>query len=231
MNVTALLKANPDLVFKKDHTDGTPLHYAVHWHKRDITELLLAHKADLNAPASDGLQPLHCASAQGYNDVVELLLAHIADVNAKDNDGMTPLHFAADEGHKNVAELLLYNKADVNTRNRDGKTPLQLSGRNDVAELLRRLGDRGIEINETALMTSAYCARRASPLLFNRRPSGLKGRPSTSSGSVWIASWNSFEAFTLGSGVKFGDQSTSVPNKFLPLIFVPLRIFQQRPRR
>ena len=55
---------------------------------------------------------------------------------------MTPLHFAADEGHKNVAELLLYNKADVNTRNHDGKTPLQLAGRNDVAELLRRLGDR-----------------------------------------------------------------------------------------
>src|SRR6185436_4705997 len=115
--VKALLKANPDLVFTKDHTDWTPLHYAAHWHQRDIAELLLVNKADVNAQASDGLQPLHCASAQGYNDVAELLLAHNADVNAKDNDGMTPLHFAADEGHKNVAELLLYNEADVNTKN------------------------------------------------------------------------------------------------------------------
>ena len=138
--VKTLLKANPDLVFTKDPTDWTPLHYAAHWHQRDIAELLLVNKAHVNAPASDGLQPLHCASAQGYNDVAELLLAHIADVNAKDNNGMTPLHFAADEGHKHVVELLLYSKADVNTKTHDGKTPLQLAGRKDVAELLRRHG-------------------------------------------------------------------------------------------
>ena len=74
-----------------------------------------------------------------------MLLAHIADVNAKDNNGMTPLHFAADGGYKDVVELLLHSKADVHTKTHDGKTALQLAGRKDVAELLRRQGEREIE--------------------------------------------------------------------------------------
>src|SRR5436190_1020707 len=86
---------------------------------------------------------IFAAIKEGDLEMVKALLKANPDlVFKRDHADMTPLHFAADEGHKNVAELLLYNKADVNTRNHDGKTPLQLAGRNDVAELLRRLGDR-----------------------------------------------------------------------------------------
>ena len=55
--VKALLKANPDLVFKTDHADWTPLHYAAHWGKPDIAELLLLNKADVNATGDQRLHP------------------------------------------------------------------------------------------------------------------------------------------------------------------------------
>ena len=105
--VKALLKGNPDLVFIDDGRDGwTPLHYAAHWGHKDIAELLLASKAEVNARANDSLTPLHIAAAQDYKDVAELLLANKAEVNARDDDDITPLHFAADGGYKDVVELV-----------------------------------------------------------------------------------------------------------------------------
>jgi hypothetical protein len=141
--VKALLKGNSNLVFKKDNAGWTPLHYAAHWDHKDVAELLLANKAEVNARATNGLKPLHCAVAQGYKDVAELLLASNADVNAQDEEGITPLHFAAEEGRKDVVELLLSRNADVNAKDNDGKTPLRLAvseGHADVVELLRQRG-------------------------------------------------------------------------------------------
>src|SRR5713101_2106293 len=91
--VKALLKGNPDLVFNGDGRGWTPVHYAAHWGQKEVAELLLANKADVNAQDNYGMTPLHCAVAQGYKDLAELLLANKADVNAQDNEGVTPLHF------------------------------------------------------------------------------------------------------------------------------------------
>src|ERR1035441_6479191 len=115
--VKALLKDNPELVFSKDTNGITPLYWAADRGNKDVVELLLASKAEVNAKANDGRTPLHAASAHDdHRDVVELLLANKAEVNAKDKDGWTPLHFAALVGHKDVAELLLANRADVNAK-------------------------------------------------------------------------------------------------------------------
>jgi ankyrin repeat protein len=104
--VKALLKVNPDLVFSTDTRLGaTPLHFAASMGSKNIAELLLANKADVNAKAKDGRTPLHLAAQLGHKDVVELLLANNASVDAK-ADGSTPLHLAALEGHEDVVELL-----------------------------------------------------------------------------------------------------------------------------
>jgi ankyrin repeat protein len=43
---------------------------------KDVAELLLANRADVNATTVDGETPLHWAAAVGDKDVVELLSKH-----------------------------------------------------------------------------------------------------------------------------------------------------------
>jgi ankyrin repeat protein len=138
--VKAMLKEHPELVFDKGEVEGeTVLHAAADGGNKEIAELLLANKADVNAKDRGGETPLHAAAHAGSKDVAEVLLANKADVNAKNDDGRTPLHAAAIDGRKDVAEVLLANKADVNSKDKQGETPLHEAaqeGRNDVAELL-----------------------------------------------------------------------------------------------
>jgi len=118
--VRALLKADPDLVFSKDHTrdsldgyDSTPLHAAALSGHKDVAEFLLNNKADVNAKDWEGQTPLHDAAKNGHKDVVELL-ASKAEIDAKDNSGFTPLHMAAIYGHKDVVKLMIANGAEYN---------------------------------------------------------------------------------------------------------------------
>ena len=138
--IRVLLKANPELVNNRDNPVGwTPLHVAAQAGHKEVAELLLANKADVNATVSGGWTPLHLATDKDHKEVVELLLANKADANATDNRGMTPLHWAADKDHKEVAELLLANRADVNAKDNRGMTPLHWAaqaGHKEVAELL-----------------------------------------------------------------------------------------------
>jgi hypothetical protein len=70
--VKALLKDNPDLVFRKDILGQTPLHLAAWNGHKDAVELLLVSKADVNAKDKGGATPLFMAAWKGQKDVVEL---------------------------------------------------------------------------------------------------------------------------------------------------------------
>jgi ankyrin repeat protein len=142
--VRAQIKYNPDLVFNKDILSGfTPLLFAALSNTRDLAELLLGNRADINAKDNDRATPLHYAAKTGNTDVTGLLLVNQADINAKAKYGMTPLHFAAEGGRTEVAKLLLARKADVNAGNNINATPLHLAalnGHNDVAKVLLACG-------------------------------------------------------------------------------------------
>jgi ankyrin repeat protein len=56
--VKKLIKDNPDLVFSKDENGWTPLHLAAHGRK-EMAELFLANKAEINAKDNNGSTPLH----------------------------------------------------------------------------------------------------------------------------------------------------------------------------
>ena len=122
--IKSLLAAMPTLLSSIDDNGETPLHCAAYQGHKDVAQLLLNDKADVNAKDSRGATPLHYAAIGGYKDVAELLLANKADVNAKANDGQTPLHLAALGGQKEMAEFLLANKADVNAKDNNGTIPL-----------------------------------------------------------------------------------------------------------
>ncbi len=141
--VKALVKKSPELVFSRDDMGSTPLHYAAQYGHKDVAELLLANKADVNAKDNYGQTPLHYAAQYGHKDVAELLLANKADVNAKAKKGVTPLHLAAQQGYRELAELLLANKADVNAKTSYGWTPFYVAAQNGHKEVATFLSQHG----------------------------------------------------------------------------------------
>ncbi len=149
--VKALLAADPDLVASKDEHGWTPLYFAAASGHKDVVELLIANKADVNA-LNQNFTPLRAAVLNHHPDVADLLIASNAQmtifdaaaggyieivkaqlkadptlVSATDHNGWTALHFAARNGHLDVAKLLLANKANVNAKAGIGMTPLEVS--------------------------------------------------------------------------------------------------------
>jgi len=74
--VRALLKQNPDLALSKDAEGMTPLHWAAMQGRKDMAELLIANRADINAKNKYGATPLHVAVLSGRENVEELLRQH-----------------------------------------------------------------------------------------------------------------------------------------------------------
>ncbi len=124
----------------------TPMHLAAGGDE-SIAQLLLAAKADVNAPDGKGLTPLHRATAAGSEGLVKLLLAAKANVNAQDEHGMTPLHTAATSGQKATAELLLAAKADVNAQDRNGATPLYCAITSNQKPMAALLVEHNADVN------------------------------------------------------------------------------------
>ena len=145
--VKTLLKTNPELAFSKDFKGNTPLHYAAERGHKDLAELLLANKADVNAMSERGRTPLYEAISYGHKEMMELLLANKADINARTEDGATPLSAAALMNNKEAVKYLLANGADVNARDNDGETPLFNAADNGYMEVAKLLLDNKAEVN------------------------------------------------------------------------------------
>jgi len=167
--VKALLANNPELINGKDR-GSTPLFWAACMGHKEIVELLLVNKADVNSRADeDGSTPMHAAASQGRKDMVQLLLTNKAEVDIKNSSNKTPLHFAAEEGRKDVVELLITNKADVNGRDNEGFTPLLYAtsrGHAKVVEVLlankadrHAKADKGLYAGKTAIQLATESKR------------------------------------------------------------------------
>eukprot|EP00435_Cladocopium_sp_Y103_P028497 s2_g7.t1 len=126
----------PELGERKVHVDGVI-------GAKSTLELLLLHKADVNAQSMDGLSPLIIVSAHDRPHAAKQLLSAKAQVNMANAKGQTAMLMAANNDLPVVAKTLIMGNADVNQANTKGESPLSVSeqlGFKDVAELLKSAG-------------------------------------------------------------------------------------------
>lgn len=109
-------------------------------------QLLLKHKARLDARDRQRRSALHEAAAAGHVDIVETLLNAGANVEPRDALGRTPWLDAAAHGRVAVLERLLAHKPDVNAVDGEGANAILLATRAEQvsAALIQRLLDLGI---------------------------------------------------------------------------------------
>ncbi|XP_078608941.1 uncharacterized protein LOC144880570 [Branchiostoma floridae x Branchiostoma japonicum] len=107
-----------------DARNETPLHLASEYGQTEVAELLIEHKAEVDARGRNQSTPLHGAAQQGHTGTCELLIRHGADVTARTKWQSTPLHWAAGLGHTGTCELLIRHGADVMARDQLQETPL-----------------------------------------------------------------------------------------------------------
>ena len=127
-----------------------PLHLAVEKGHRDIVDLLLEKKAQIEAKDRKQQTHLHRAVEKGHRDIVDLLLEKKAQIEAKDRSQQTPLHRAVDQGKRDIVDLLLEKKADIEAKDQYRRTPLHLATneqdrQNIVTLLLQKGADLGAQ--------------------------------------------------------------------------------------
>lgn len=110
LRLEKLLKDHPKLVEAELPNRGpkdtwNPLHMAASRGDNQAIEILLKHKAKVNAKDSNGLTPLHCVVSSGRYESVTLLINKGADMNVKGRDGRTPLDLARNLRDKRMVEL------------------------------------------------------------------------------------------------------------------------------
>ncbi len=103
----ALLKAGSAAVGVCTNQGGaTPLHFAAKLGSTECCQMLIASKANVNAPATNDVTPLHLAAQAGRLKAAKLLLEANANVDAVDKDGAPPLFYADVQGHMETCKLL-----------------------------------------------------------------------------------------------------------------------------
>lgn len=109
-------------------------------------QLLLRHKARVDARGQDQRTALMQACAAGNAEVVALLLDAGADRNAHDGHGLTPLLEAAGYGHTAVVQRLALAKPDLMAVDSQGRNALMLACIADAEPaLLRQLIQMGVD--------------------------------------------------------------------------------------
>jgi len=162
-DVAVLLFLKSGMSAKVQGADGsTALHCLLRSRKNNLTALLLAKGADVNAKTKFGQTPLMEAAKSASTEEMQALISAGASVNAADNFGNTPLLLASGamcstpNCKTEAIDLLLSHGADPKVKNQSGETVLskliQVNySRNlsDISALLDKFIKAGVDINST----------------------------------------------------------------------------------
>ena len=89
-----------------------PIYMACQQGNTEVVEVLVAHGANFEAPATLGYRPLHLSCYDGHTDLVRYLLSVGADVEAETDEAVKPLHIACEGNRKDIVALMLKYKED-----------------------------------------------------------------------------------------------------------------------
>jgi ankyrin repeat protein len=115
-------------------------------------QLLLKHKARVDARDANGRSALHAAARAGHAGIANALIEAGADARARDGDGRTPLLDAAEGGNPAVIDALHAAGAEIAAIDGEGRNALAFAA---LAELpstatVRRLLDLGVDPHHAA---------------------------------------------------------------------------------
>ena len=158
--VRAMLDAGEDPNMRDPDSGATLLHYAILYNRPELAELLVDHKANVNARIDKrgpetGATPLLYAVVRDELAVVKLLVANGADLHATYRSGRTALHLAANGGMADIARLLLQFGGDPNARDIAGSSPLDEAVWKGSPEVASLLLESGAQINAPQPRTGA----------------------------------------------------------------------------
>ena len=129
-----------------DKNNKTALSHAAFALSDEVVSLLLAHGADLEIVGLEGDGTLHEALARPATAAI--LLEHGANPDALDRQGRTPLMHALERfGEGPAVDLMLEAAKDINYANEEGISAVMIVARQDSAELLARLAQKGADLN------------------------------------------------------------------------------------
>jgi ankyrin repeat protein len=153
-----VLLTQPDANVRDKNTQTTALERAVENGNREMVQVLLWAKADVNSRDNHGQTVLMQLSENVTSELVWDLINAGAKVNARDKDGDTPLINTADINNVDALKVLLDAGAKVNAANDEGETALMLAASNGLINNVRALILAGADVNarnkagKTALM-------------------------------------------------------------------------------
>ncbi len=148
--VQAAIVAGAD-INENDVYMGTPLHIAVARGSVEITTLLIAAGADVDAlgvGSQKKAHPLHIAARVNGVAVAKALLEHGAKVDSRDSQGRTPLIVAASSGQTEIADFLLKAGADPLAEELDyHDTAIYIAAMNGNLDVVKLFVSKGISAN------------------------------------------------------------------------------------
>lgn len=146
--VIAFEKENIDVLrlllkYSADPNKGSILAGAVSRSYKEIVNLLISHKADVNYSKDFGelgQTPIFFAETE---EIANILIKNGANINKVDEKGLTPLMYAVQNQNIKLIQTLLQNKVDVNFTNQNGQTALGLAKASTNKAIIKLLSKAG----------------------------------------------------------------------------------------
>ena len=133
------------------HAQDKHGHSILHMARADLMEILVEHKADLEACNQNGDTPLmHFARQWKSGEEAEKLIEQGAKPQTRSNSGDTILHVATGKrNHEFLSKIVTHKWVDINVVNNEGRTPLHLALMHEsLDDMVPLLLDGGADVNK-----------------------------------------------------------------------------------